>query len=136
MKTVDPIPGRIKELMQTTNPDSPIVMINLLKFRDEAQYPENSGHSPCSGEEAYNRYSEVAFEKIKQAGGSVSFMSACVGSLIGPEDETWDKSVLVKYPSFKAFIGMIMAEEYRAASVHRTAAMDNARLIMSEELAL
>lgn len=134
MKTVDPTPGRIKELMQTANPDAPIVMINLLKFHEQAQYPQGSSHSACTGEQAYARYSEVAFPKIKEAGGSVSFMSTCLGTLIGPDEEVWDKAILVKYPSFKAFISMIMAEEYQAASVHRTASMDNARLIMSEEL--
>ncbi len=133
MKTIDPTPGKIKELMQTANDNSPIVMVNLLKFRDQAEYPEGSGHSPCSGEQAYQRYSEVAFEKIKQAGGNVSFLAASVGTLIGPEDENWDKVILVKYPSFKAFVAMIMADEYQAASVHRTASMDDARLILTEE---
>ncbi len=134
MRTIDPKPGAIKELMQSVNPEAPIVMINLLKFNAQAQYPTDSDHDSCTGAEAYARYSAVAFERIKQAGGSVSFMSTCMGTLIGPDDETWDKAILVKYPSFKAFIGMIMAEEYQAASVHRTASMENARLIMSEEL--
>jgi len=133
MKTIDPTPGKIKELMQTANDNSPIVMVNLLKFRDQAEYPEGSGHSPCSGEQAYQCYSEVAFEKIKQAGGNVSFLAASIGTLIGPEDENWDKVILVKYPSFKAFVAMIMANEYQAASVHRTASIDDARLILTEE---
>lgn len=134
MRTIDPKPGAIKELMQSVNPEAPIVMINLLKFNEQAQYPTGSDFESCTGAEAYERYSEVAFEKIKQAGGSVSFMSTCIGTLIGPEDETWDRAILVKYPSFKAFIAMIMADEYQAASVHRTASMENARLIISEEL--
>ncbi|MGH1373482.1 MAG: DUF1330 domain-containing protein [Cellvibrionaceae bacterium] len=133
MSTIDPKPGRIKELMKTADPDAPIVMINLLKFRQQANYPEGSSHSDCSGAQAYQRYSDVAFTKIREAGGSVSFMSTCLGTLIGPDEEVWDKAILVKYPSFKAFIAMIMAEEYQAASVHRTASMENARLIMSEE---
>lgn len=133
MKTIDPQPGKIKELMQTVNPDTPIVMVNLLKFRDSANYPTDSDHSPCSGEEAYKRYSKVASVKIREAGGEIHFASRSMGTLIGPTDEEWDQVILVKYPSFKAFVGMIMAEEYQAASVHRTAAMENSRLIMSEE---
>ncbi len=134
MNTIDPKPGRLKALMKTTDPDAPIVMINLLKFRKQAQYPEDSGHAPCTGEQAYERYTQVAFAKIKEAGGRVSFMSTCIGSLIGPEEESWDKAILVQYPSFNTFIAMIMAEQYQAASIHRTASMENARLIMSQEL--
>ncbi len=133
MKTIDPIPGKIKELLQTVDENAPIVMVNLLKFKEQAQYDEGSAHSACSGEQAYQRYTDVAFDKIKQAGGSVSFVSTPIGTLIGPEDENWDKVILVKYPSFRAFLTMIMADEYQAASVHRTASMDNARLIISEE---
>ncbi len=133
MKTIDPIPGKIKELLQTVDENAPIVMVNLLKFKEQAQYDEGSTHSACSGEQAYQRYTDVAFDKIKQAGGSVSFVSTSMGTLIGPEDESWDKVILVKYPSFRAFLAMIMADEYQAASVHRTASMDNARLIISEE---
>ncbi len=133
MKTIDPSPGKIKELMLTVDEHSPIVMVNLLKFKDQAQYPDGAAHSPCTGEQAYQRYSEVAFEKIKQAGGAVSFLAASLGTLIGPEDENWDSVILVKYPSFRAFVAMIMADEYQAASIHRTASMENARLILTEE---
>ncbi len=133
MKTIDPIPGRIKELLQTVDENAPIVMVNLLKFKDRAEYGEGSNHGACSGEQAYQRYTDVAFDKIKQAGGSVSFVSTSMGTLIGPTDESWDKIILVKYPSFRAFLSMIMADEYQAAAVHRTASMDDARLIISEE---
>ena len=133
MKTIDPQPGKIKELMQTVNPDTPIVMVNLLKFRNQASYPAGSEHSPCSGEEAYKRYSKVASVKIREAGGNIHFASRSMGTVIAPPGEEWDQVILVKYPSFKAFVGMIMAEEYQAASVHRTAAMEDSRLIMTEE---
>lgn len=133
MKTIDPQPGKIKELMQSTDSETPIVMVNLLKFRPTAQYPANSSHTACSGREAYRRYSKIASVKIREAGGEISFAAKSLGTLIGPTNEEWDQVILVKYPSFKAFVGMIMAEEYQAASVHRTASMENSRLIMSEE---
>lgn len=133
MKTIDPKPGRIKKLMQTVAMDKPIVMLNMLKFREQANYPEGSGHSPCSGAEAYQRYSDNAIPTIKAAAGDVLWQGRAMGTVIAPEDEDWDQVLLVQWPSFQTFINVVLDPEYQKGTVHRTSALEDARLVMLEQ---
>lgn len=105
---------------------SPVVMLNLLRFRAVAQYPD--GTAPCSGSEAYERYSRMARTALAKAGASLVFMGRPARSLIGPADERWDLMFLIHYPSVEAFRSMVSAPEYLAALKHRTAALENSRL--------
>ena len=132
MRTIDPAPGHFKQLLKEVPLDQPIIMINLLKFRAQANYPEASGHTPCSGKEAYQRYETASSEKIKAAGGSILSMGAVLGTVIAPDTEGWDTALLVRWPSFQTFIDVIMDSEYQKGTIHRTSALEDARLIMME----
>lgn len=52
-------------------------------------------------------------------------------ALIAPAGEQWDELLLVRYPSKEAFLSMIGDPEYQAATVHRTAALADSRLLAS-----
>lgn len=118
----------IDELAQ----DEPVVMLNLLRFRDEADYsghPDLAPDEPISGAQAYQRYGEAAQPHIEAAGASVQYLGACGSTIIGPSDEQWDSIILVRYPKPSAFIGMVTTPEYQALSGHRTAALADSRLV-------
>jgi uncharacterized protein (DUF1330 family) len=51
--------------------------------------------------------------------------------VIGPDSEQWDDAVLIEYPSREAFLEMLSQPEYQAAAPHRTAALEDSRLIMT-----
>jgi uncharacterized protein (DUF1330 family) len=118
----------IAALAQMSNAE-PVVMLNMLRFRERAQYPEGSPHPPCSGREAYQRYGGLAIEHVRAVGGKSLFRGAAHPAIIGPQDEFWDEILLVQYPSPDAFLKMIANPEYVACSVHRTAALVDSRLI-------
>ncbi len=107
--------------------DEPLVMLNLLRFRETADY-HGSGPA-CSGVEAYKRYSRVAFEAVTSVGGEVIFAGRAAPALIAPEGETWHQVFMVRYPSPQAFLAMMDIPEYRAAVHHRTAALADSRLV-------
>jgi uncharacterized protein (DUF1330 family) len=107
----------------------PIVMLNMLRFRERAAYLDGSGHGACSGREAYQRYGVRALEHVRAVGGKALFRGAAQLTLIGPQDEPWDEVLLVQYPSPQAFMTMISHPDYLACSVHRTAALEDSRLI-------
>ena len=44
-----------------TDDSSPVVMLNLNRYRDRAQYPDGTADADVSGREAYLRYGVVAF---------------------------------------------------------------------------
>ncbi len=128
MKVVNPLPQRVQEFLQGSD-DSPIVMINLLRYRARAEYPPDAQASACSGREAYVRYSSVALKKVMEVGGKLLWRGTVQTLLIAPEEEMWDDAVVVQYPSRKAFVEMVSMPDYRAAAVHRTAALEDSRLI-------
>jgi uncharacterized protein (DUF1330 family) len=114
--------------------NTPFVMLNLLKFRETALYPTDTSFGACSGRHAYQRYSDIALEKLREVGGKPIWMSKAFASLIAPEYETWDEVILVKYPSADAFLTMIQMPDYLAATIHREAALEDSRLIATIEI--
>ncbi len=109
--------------------DTPIVMINLLRYRDRAAYPAGSDAEPCSGRDAYRRYGQVSIRLITAVGGQVIWQGSPKAVLIGAPGEQWHKALLVRYPSKRAFLEMVGSPDYQAITVHRTAALEDSRLI-------
>lgn len=127
MKTINPDPQRLPAIFAGIPRDTPVVMLNLLRFRETALYKD--GPAEWSGREAYRRYSELALAKLAEIGAEVIFIGDAKGSVIAPPEECWDEVLLVRYPSIQVFMGMMASPDFREASKHRTAALDDARLI-------
>ena len=126
MGKINPTKAQLESL-GAANAEQPIVMLNLLKYRQEAQYPQayltTSGEKPCSGRAAYQRYAAVAQNKVRQVGGKLLWASPADMTIIGEEEETWDDVLLVYYPSRQAFLTMIDMADYKESNVHRAAAL-------------
>ena len=131
MPVVDPDPQRMPDSLKSSPADTPIVMLNLLRFRDKARYKD--GEADYDGREAYRRYSLVAFEKVRGVGGELVWSGDTLAGVIAPEGERWDEVLLVRYPSIQAFARMLADPEYEQATKHRTAARQAARVIFNQE---
>lgn len=117
----------------------PVFMLNLLRFRKTADYlaaPELAPGSPISGSEAYDRYMVHTLPYLIESGGEVIFFGRGDAFLIGPEEERWDRVMLVKQRSVEAFIAFVRNEAYLEGIGHRTAALEDSRLLPLTELAL
>ena len=133
MASNNPSEFKLKELTSKFPQDQPLYMLNLLRFNEQANYPEDMQQAPCSGAEAYSRYGKHAAPKIKQAGAELIWSGNAIASVIAPNDEVWDQVILVRYPSVTAFIKMISDPEYQAIAFHRTAALADTRLIANSQ---
>ncbi|MDX1803510.1 MAG: DUF1330 domain-containing protein [Alcanivorax sp.] len=131
MSVIDPDPQRLPAIMASLPDDTPIVMLNLLRFREVAEYRD--GPANYSGREAYRRYSQVALGKVQGVGGEPVWTGKALAGVIAPQDEHWDEVLLVRYPSKQAFMAMLSDPEYREATRHRTAALSEARLVAMQE---
>ena len=129
MGTVEPSAESLQAFLGGAEDDAPIVMINLLRYREQARYPDGFAAEPCSGREAYGRYGAVAVQRIASVGGRLLWMGSVQATVIGPDAEHWDDAVLAEYPSRKKFIEMVSQPEYLAVAPHRTAALEDSRLI-------
>ena len=103
--------------------DGPFVMVNLLKFREKAAYPDGS-EPALSGREAYQRYGNAVAALVEELGGRVRYSGAVTGLMIGACDPLWDMVALAEYPSLAAFQGMATSAAYRAIEHHRTAGLE------------
>lgn len=128
---IDPNPETLPAILASLPDDTPIVMLNLLRYRETARYKD--GDADYSGREAYQKYSEVAFGKVQGVGGEMVWKGRALAGVIAPEGEKWDSVLLVRYPSKQAFATMLADPEYRQATKHRTAALEEARLIAMQE---
>lgn len=110
----------------------PVVMLNLLRFRETADYskhPELAPPAPISGVAAYDRYVEHTTPFIRAAGSRLIAMGDGAEALIGPREPVWDKVLLVEHASVPAFLSFATNAGYVAGLGHRTAALADSRLI-------
>ncbi|HMN92054.1 MAG TPA: DUF1330 domain-containing protein [Hydrogenophaga sp.] len=117
------------QVLDALPPDQPVVMLNLLRFHDQAVYADTDQAEPCSGREAYKRYSQTSLQTIAAVGGRVIFGGKAHEALIGAQEERWHQAFLVQYPSPAAFRAMVAMPQYQACVHHRTAALADSRLI-------
>lgn len=129
MSSIHPSRASLESLVRHFSPDEPVVMLNLLRFRDQAAYAKEDNETACTGREAYARYSKQALFQLEKVGAKAEWTGEAMAGVIGPEEEEWHDVLLVRYPSAEAFLAMVGDPEYQAFVHHRTAALADSRLI-------
>ena len=102
--------------------DGPFVMVNLLKFKERADYPEGSD-AGLSGREAYARYGAGVQACLAAVGGKQLYAGAVTELMLGEVQELWDMVALAQYPSRAAMMAMVQSPEYQAIEKHRVAGL-------------
>ncbi len=128
--SIDPTSAQVRDL-RDKGPDGPITMLNLLKFRAVANYPEGSGHAGSTGAEAYARYQHnftVTVGAVSEA--KVLYDGPVMRTFIGDSQANdWDRMLIVRYPSRQHFLKMMADEGYKAGLVHRWAGLERTLLL-------
>lgn len=106
--------------------DTPVMMLNLVRLKETATY-ENG--ETCTGAEAYRRYGEYSGPIFRELGGEIMWRGHQECMLTGPTDKQWDIAFVARYPTAGAFLAMVTNPAYQAIVIHRTAAVDDSRLI-------
>lgn len=110
----------------------PVVMLNLLRFREVADYsaaPDLAPKEPISGKDAYRLYMTHTVPFLAASGGELLFEGEGGQFLIGPSDERWDWALLVRQHSVEAFFAFAQDEAYLKGVGHRTAALLDSRIL-------
>lgn len=105
---------------------APVNMLNLVRLRARAAYPDGRA---ATGAEAYAAYGRESGPVFARVGGAILWRGAPKAALIGPAEEAWDLAFIARYPSIGAFLEMVTDPAYRAAVKHRQAAVADSRLI-------
>ena len=106
-------------------------MLNLLLYRDEADYPAGHEHAGkgWSGRRAYEEYGRTSGPIFARVGGSIVWRGTFETMVTGPADRVWHDGFVAQYPNAGAFFEMIKDPDYQRAVVNRTAALVDSRLV-------
>jgi uncharacterized protein (DUF1330 family) len=119
------------EALVNSELETPVVMLNLLKFADRTA---GNGDDAQSGRDSYARYGDRVRSMLEQVGGRVLWQGRADSVVIGGEGDDWDGVILVEYPSRAAFLEMTSSPKYQEVSKDRTAGLADSRLIAMTEL--
>lgn len=119
------------EVFKSLPRDQPIQMLNLIKLRARAAYPEDHpDHGKAlTGQEAYRAYGRTTAHIFARVGGRQVWVGKPQLMVTGPGSEAWDMAFIAEYPSSQAFIEMVRDPEYRGLVAHRTAGVADSRLL-------
>ncbi|GAA4958846.1 DUF1330 domain-containing protein [Algibacter aquimarinus] len=126
-----------KKFYQDFHDKGKIVMLNLLKFREKADYKNLEQIQPdeiISGVEAYKLYIKNTLPELKKAGSRIIYYGKSNDFLIGPESEKWDAILIVEHESVVKFMEFAQNEDYLKNAGHRTAGLEDSRLLPSTEI--
>lgn len=104
----------------------PIHMLNLIRLKKTANYPDGS---KLTGMEAYQKYSTISAPEFQRLGGRIVWRGNFELGMVGPSNETWDICFIAEYPSVGRFLEMMKSSVYREAMQHRQAAIIDSRLV-------
>ena len=109
--------------------DAPVMMLNLMRFRDRSL--DGNG----SGWDAYLRYSALTVPMIKARGGTLLWTGDAEAVALGPQaGNRWDFVALVHYPTVAAFLDMMSSEAYETqADPHRRNGCEEHVIICTKE---
>jgi hypothetical protein len=114
--------------MIATPTEGPFYMVNLLRYREKAEYPDGR-ETDLTGREANALY--APFEFIDAIGARVVFSSG-VDQQIDGNDIVWEEVVIVEYPCPLAFFAMISHPEFQARAVHKFAGVEKTIAMVTE----
>ena len=103
-------------------PDGPIYMVNLLKFKEKAEYADGR-ETDLTGEQAYAIYGAGVSKLLTEVGGAAMFSANVERLMLGEVEEMWDKVAIAMYPSRGAMMDMMRSPKMQEIGVHREAGL-------------
>lgn len=130
MSSIDPTRDQFNAFKALPR-DTPIQMLNLVRVRALADYPaDHPDHGKgLTGLEAYRAYGRESAEVFSRVGGKQIWAGRPETVVTGPTDERWDMAFIAEYPNAGAFLAMVTDPGYREVVKHRTAGVEDSRLI-------
>ena len=114
-------PAQMKAMMEK-GPKGPVFMVNLLKFKDKAEY-EDGRDTDLTGRQAYGLYGAAVAEIIRDFGGRVFFAADATFLSLGQVEELWDEVAIAVYPERADLLKMSTSDAWQTAAVHRAAGL-------------
>lgn len=115
-----PSSDQIQALVAGEDDGSPVVMVNLLRFKPRADAPDEN----LSGEEAYRRYAEAMVPFVLSKGGRFIWSGRVNCQVIGSGGEEFHTVAIMEYPSRKVFVEIATDPFVAKIGAHRAAGLE------------
>jgi len=123
-----PTPENFIGFIKNYPSQTPVVMVNILKFK------ANSGNDNESGEAAYNRYSKNVAALLSKVGGRLIWGGNVKKTIIGDYISQPDRILIVYYPSKEAFVEMSTSKAYNKIKADREISLEYGGLLATESI--
>jgi uncharacterized protein (DUF1330 family) len=123
-----PTDAQIEALLNNP-PTGSIRMLNLLKFKAQAEYADGGNGGCSNGAEAYMRYGAALFDGILDSVGAKLVFSEPVAAGVIGDATDYDMVAIMQYPNIQAFLEMTSLPAYKQAAIHRDAGLARQLLI-------
>jgi len=125
MQTVECTRAALAEAGNVLGEGGPVYMVNMVRYRDQADYGGKSDLPACSGRDAYFQRYAPAFNRVAEGADYGLFWVGNVrGVLVNPDGQAWDDIVIVRYANFETLRRILESAAYeREAAPHRRAAL-------------
>ena len=123
-----PEPTQIQKLMEGPE-DSPVVMVNLLSFKKDA----DGNNAGMSGQESYSLYGAKMKDYVESKGGRFIWMGRVDSMVIGESDADFEVVALVEYPNRKAFLEIASSAHVAEIGKDRLDGLEGQWLIAATE---
>lgn len=121
-----PTPDDLTRVAETY-PDRPVVMVNLLHFRERAIGLDQDS----SGEDAYQIYANGVLRVVREIGGRVLWAGRVDAQVVGSSEPRFDEIALVEYPNGAAFFSLATDPRTLEILSYRTAGLEGQWLLAS-----
>ncbi len=122
---IHPTPEQIQTIIKEYPAGQPVVMINLLRYKDK------TGNGEETGEAAYARYGQNVLPFMKKVGARLLWRGDVKHTVIGTAEGQPHVMLLVEYPSIQKFIEMTSDPAYLKAAEDRTLGLEYGGLMAS-----
>lgn len=107
--------------------EGPFYMVNLIRFRERAQYPDGRA-TDLTGREANGLYAPTEF--LTAIGARPVFVADVERTTLG-ESGAWDQVAIVEYPCPLALFAMSAHPEFQARSIHKDAGLEKSIVMVT-----
>ncbi len=111
--------------------DGPVWMVNLMKYRDVADYADGRD-ATITGREADDRYSPL--ESLAAVGARPVFFGDVEDQLLG-EAPVWDRIGVVQYPTRRSFMDVQSLPTFQESHRHKDAGMESTIVLGTQPMA-
>ena len=110
----------ISSWFQRAEPGGPMWALNLMKYREQAEYADGRD-TGLTGIEADDVY--APHEHLRKVGSRLIMVAPVIHQLVG-DDTRWDRIAIAQYRDRMAMVEMSSSEDFAEAGAHKEAGMD------------